>query len=177
MPFEEKTVKSEKIFDGKIVKLRVDNVELPNRTYARREIIEHANSVAVIPFKDENTVYMVKQYRKPIERVTLEFPAGIIESGEEPKDAAQRELSEEIGYGSNNLEFVYDFYSSPGFTDEKISIYTAKDLFVNELDVDEDEYIEVVEVSIKELIMKLRSLELNDATTIIATLFLEKLAN
>lgn len=170
MTFEEKTMKTETIYDGKILKLRVDTVELPNMNYSHREIVEHSGSVAIVPLKDDETVYMVKQYRKAVEQVVLEFPAGLIEDGEDPKEAAQRELQEEIGYGAEKLSYINEVFSSPGFTDEKVDIFIAKDLYKSKLKADDDENIEIVEVKIKDLREMIDSFELQDAVSVIGAL-------
>lgn len=172
---KEKTMKSERVYDGRIIGLRIDTVELPNRKYSRREIVEHDNCVMIIPVTDDGCVYLVKQYRKPVDKVLLEFPAGFIDSGEEPIEAANRELQEEIGYASNNLEYIYDIYTSPGFTDEKINIYIARDLYESKLSTDEDEFVEVVKMKLDELFDKLHNFELQDSKTIIGALYLENL--
>ena len=96
MTHEEKTIKSEMIYEGRILNLRIDTVELPDRKYSKREIIEHSNAVAIVPIKD-NKIFFVKQYRKAIEQILLEIPAGLLEVNESPKEGALREMQEEIG--------------------------------------------------------------------------------
>ena len=95
--FYEKSIKSDTIYDGKILKLRVDTVELVNKKYSKREIVDHQKGVGIIAFDEDNKLWMVKQYRKAIDRVTLEIPAGLVESNELPIETAKRELQEEIG--------------------------------------------------------------------------------
>ena len=94
---EEHTIKKEKIYEGKIIKVRVDTVELPNKVYAKREIVEHARGVGVVAITENQEIILVKQYRKAIDSFIYEIPAGIVESGENIQDAAVRELEEEIG--------------------------------------------------------------------------------
>ncbi len=170
MFYEERTTKSEKIYEGRIINLRVDTVELPNMSYAHREIVEHPNCVLIVPFKDEDTLYMIKQYRKAINKTIIEFPAGFVDDDEDPRQAALRELQEEIGFSANELDYVSEVYSSPGFTDEKIDIFIAKDLYDSKLKADDDEYIEVIEVKIDDLEDMLISFELQDSTTVIGAL-------
>lgn len=170
MTYTEKTTKSDRIYEGKIVNLRIDTVELPNMNYAHREIIEHKNSVCIIPFKDENTVYMVKTYRKAVDKVLLEFPAGLIEDDEEPREAALRELQEEIGFASSNFEFLTEIYPSPGYTDEKIKIFIAKDLYKLKLEGDADEFLDIVQVSLDKLEDLVASLDLQDAKSMLGAL-------
>src|SRR5690606_33541820 len=99
--FEEKTVASEKIFDGKIISLRVDDVELPDGKPAKRELIDQPGAVAVIAITDEGKLVLVEQYRKALNRSIIEIPAGKIEPGEDIEVTALRELEEETGYGAN----------------------------------------------------------------------------
>lgn len=119
----EKTMKTEILYEGKILTLRVDTVELPDMKYSKREIIEHSPSVVIIPMIDDENVFVIKQYRKAVDKVLYEFPAGLLESGEDPKEAALRELQEEIKYTADKIEFLFDMYSSPGFTNEKVSVF------------------------------------------------------
>lgn len=120
----EKTMKTEILYEGKILTLRVDTVELPDMKYSKREIIEHSPSVVIIPMIDDENVFVIKQYRKAVDKVLYEFPAGLLESGEDPKEAALRELQEEIKYTADKIEFLFDMYSSPGFTNEKVSVFS-----------------------------------------------------
>ncbi len=175
MYYEEKTMKSERVYEGRILNLRVDTVELPNRKYSRREIVEHGSSVMIIPVLQDDSVLMVKQYRKAIDKVVLEFPAGLIESGEDPKEAALRELQEEVGVAAKKIDYLYDFYTSPGFTNERINVFIASDLYDSDLSCDEDEFLEIVKVKIEDLIDMLHNYEINDAKSIIAAQYLENL--
>lgn len=143
--------------------------------YSKREIIEHSPSVVIIPMIDDENVFVIKQYRKAVDKVLYEFPAGLLESGEDPKEAALRELQEEIKYTADKIEFLFDMYSSPGFTNEKVSVFLARDLKPKALKEDDDEYIECEKISIKDLIQKLDSLELIDSKIIAGTLYLKNL--
>ena len=171
----EKTMKTEILYEGKILTLRVDTVELPDMKYSKREIIEHSPSVVIIPMIDDENVFVIKQYRKAVDKVLYEFPAGLLESGEDPKEAALRELQEEIKYTADKIEFLFDMYSSPGFKNEKVSVFLARDLKPKALKEDDDEYIECEKISIKDLIQKLDSLELIDSKIIAGTLYLKNL--
>ncbi len=168
----EKTMKSERIYDGKIVNLRVDTVEMPGKMYSKREIVEHLNGVAIIPIDEDGKVYMVRQFRKAVEQVVLELPAGLMEVGEEPRETALRELQEEIGYGSTNLEYLFDAYASPGFSTEKVSFFLAKDLYPSKLEEDEGEFLEVDSFTLEELKTMLDNCEVTDMKTVIGILYL-----
>ena len=170
MLHEEKTIKSEMLYEGRILNLRIDTVELPDRKYSKREIVEHSNAVAIIAIKD-NKIFFVKQYRKAIEKVLLEIPAGLLEVNESPREGALRELQEEIGYSSDNMEFLFNSYSSPGFTDEKTTYFLAQDLYESKLDADDDEYIEVVSYDIEETLKMIEDGEIEDSKTVSGILF------
>lgn len=167
----ERTIKSDKVYQGKIINLRIDTVELPDQKYSKREIIEHPGAVAVVPITEDNKIVMVKQFRKSVEEYLLEVPAGKLEIGEEALECAKRELLEETGYKCNTLEYLFKFYTSPGFCNETISIFVAKDLVMDIAQPDEDEYIEIEKYEIDELIEKIGNEEIKDAKTITSILY------
>lgn len=171
----ERTIKSDKVYQGKIINLRIDTVELPDQKYSKREIIEHPGAVAVVPITEDNKIVMVKQFRKAAEDCLLEVPAGKLEIGEEPLDCAKRELLEETGYKSDNLEYLFKFYTSPGFCNEEISVFVAKDLIKDVAQPDEDEYIEIEKYGIDELVEKISKEEIKDAKTITSILYIKNL--
>lgn len=148
MNFEEKTLESTKIYKGNITEYEVQTVQLPNGEKAVREIVWHDDAAAVFALED-NQLICVKQYRKPIEKISVELPCGLVESGEEPKVAANREFEEETGYKANRLTYITEFFNSPGFTNEKLYIYEASEIIkVDEpLPQDDDEHLEVVKLS------------------------------
>lgn len=169
---KEQTIKSEMIYEGRILNLRVDTVELKNRKYSKREIVEHANAVTIIAMKDDKIVF-VRQYRKAVDKELLELPAGLIESNELPKEAAQRELQEEIKYDAKNFEYLFDSYSSPGFTDEKMSYFLATDLFSSPLQEDEGEDLNIEEYTLEEALNMIEEGKIEDSKTIIGLLYLK----
>ena len=175
MIVREETMSSEMVYNGKIVNLRVDTVELPKQRYSKREIVEHPGGVGIIALTEENEVIMVRQFRKPIEDCVLEIPAGKLDAGEDPKMCAIRELKEETGYEAENMEFQVDFYSSPGFTDEKIHIYFATGLKNGKAEPDENEYIDIEKYKIEELVQMIKDNDINDAKSIISILYVDKL--
>ena len=125
---EEKTLSTQQIFNGKVISLQVDEVELPNGKKAKRELIKHPGAVAIIAITDENKLVLVEQYRKALQRTIVEIPAGKLEKGEEPLECAKRELEEETGYECKSIELVTSFYTSPGFADEIVHVYLATGL-------------------------------------------------
>lgn len=175
MIVREETMSSEIVYNGKIVNLRIDTVELPKQRYSKREIVEHPGGVGIIALTEENEVIMVRQFRKPIEDCVLEIPAGKLDAGEDPKTCAIRELKEETGYEAENMEFLVDFYSSPGFTDEKIHIYFATGLKNGKAEPDENEYIDIEKYKMEDLVQMIKDNEINDAKSIISILYVDKL--
>lgn len=174
MVFEEKTMKSDKLYEGKLLNLRVDTVELPNKKYSKREVVEHPGGVAVIPITEDNCIVLVKQYRKAVERFLLEIPAGKLELNEEPRQTAQRELKEETGFEARKLEYLLEFYTSPGFSNEKIYLFLASDLIEGETNPDAGEFVEVEKYSINDLIKMVERGEIIDSKTIIGINYAKK---
>src|SRR5690625_854611 len=131
--FEEKTLNTNKIFDGNVISLQVDEVSLPNGKTSKRELVKHPGAVAIIALTKEKELILVEQYRKPLEQSILEIPAGKIEPNEDPEVTALRELEEETGYTTKKLNYITSFYTSPGFADEIIHIYYTYKLKNNEI--------------------------------------------
>ncbi|RFU69184.1 NUDIX hydrolase [Bacillus sp. V59.32b] len=173
--FEEKTVSTEKIFEGKVISLQVDEVELPDGNRSKREIIKHPGAVAIIAITQENKIVMVEQYRKAMERSLVEIPAGKLEIGEEPLHTASRELEEETGYECERMEHVISFYTSPGFADELVHIYFAHNLQKKENAApgDEDEFVEVYELTLEEAEQYMKEGKIRDAKTAYAVQYLQ----
>lgn len=172
---EEKTLKTEHIYSGRIIQVQVDEVELPNGKTSTRELVKHPGAVAVIAITDDNKLVMVEQYRKPLEKVIVEIPAGKLEKGEEPALCARRELEEETGYECETLELVSSFYTSPGFADEIIHVYVAKGLKQKEnaAGLDEDEFVNVLEISLEEALEFIKEKRIFDAKTIFGVQYLQ----
>lgn len=162
----EETIKSEKIYEGRIIKVRVDTVELANRSYAKREIVEHERAIALAAINENKEIILVKQFRKAVDKVLLELPAGLVESTETLQEAAKREAQEEIGYLPNKLELLAEAYSSPGFTNEIVSIFLATDLVESKLDLDEDEFVEPITVPLSDALEMIENFEIIDSKTI-----------
>jgi ADP-ribose pyrophosphatase len=174
MIYEEKTMKSEKIYEGKILNLRIDTVELPDKKYSKREIVEHPGAVAIVPVTDDNCIILVKQFRKPVEKSLLEIPAGKLEINEEPRETANRELKEETGYVSNKMEYLFEFFTSPGFSNEKMHLFLATGLVEGDAVPESDEFIEVVKINIDDLIKMIDRGEIVDSKTIVGIFMAKK---
>ncbi len=164
----ERTVVRRDVYDGRVVQLHVDEVELANGKRTTREVVEHTDAVVVLPIDQSGRALLVRQYRYPIGKDLLEAPAGGIDPGEEPDEAAQRELQEEIGYRAGRLERLGGFWTAPGFCTEYMYAYLARDLSESSLAPDEDEDIVVERHSLDSIRTLIRDGRIVDAKTIAA---------
>ena len=165
----EKTLKCSNIYQGKILDLQELLVDLPNGKTAKREIVRHSGAVAIIAYKDKNTVLLVEQYRKAVEKTILEVPAGKIEKGEDILLCGMRELEEETGYKSDKFTYLGKIITSPGFCDELIYIYKAENLYKgNDTLGDEDEFINIHEINTGDIKKMIKEGIIEDAKTICA---------
>ncbi|QXE00337.1 NUDIX hydrolase [Terribacillus sp. DMT04] len=172
--FEEKTIESKPVYDGKVISLRVDTVELPDGNTSKRELIKHPGAVAVIPITKEGKIIFVEQYRKALEKSIIEIPAGKLEPGEAPEVTAVRELEEETGYTAKQLNKLGSFYTSPGFADELLHVYEADELelLTETVAGDEDEFVELMELTLEEAEALVEEERIHDAKTMYALLYL-----
>ena len=173
--FTETTVESRVEFRGRIIDVRVDKVRLPDGRITTREIAEHGASVCVVPVDAARNVLMVRQYRKPIEDQLLEVPAGGIEPGETPEQAAVRELQEEVGFNAGEIRLLSSFWISPGWCTEYMYAYLATDLVSASLPADYDENIEVVPVPFEDIDRLLQSGEIIDLKSIASLVLAAKM--
>jgi len=175
MVFEEKTISSEMIYEGRILNLRKDKVHVKDNQTSYREIVEHNGGVALAAVTPEGKMVMVRQYRKAAEKAVLEVPAGKIEKKEDHRLTAERELKEETGYSAGKIEYITSFYSSIGYSTEVIYLYFASELTPGETDFDDNEAIEILEYDIPSLKKMVFSGEIEDAKTIAAILLIESI--
>lgn len=155
------------IFTGKVLTLNVDTVTLPNGVTIDLEIVRHPGAAAVVPLKDNETVVLIKQFRHAAGGFIFEIPAGKLHPGEDPRNCAIRELEEEVGYQAGKLELLSSIFTAPGFTDEVIHIYKASELTKGRQNLDRDEVLEVVEVSLRDAIEMMRVGKIRDAKTMV----------
>src|SRR3954447_21951460 len=155
-------------FAGRIVRVRVDHVRLEDGAVIKQEVVEHAQSITVVPMLDRSTVMLVRQYRHPAGETILETPAGSIDAGESPAAAAQRELAEEIGRRAGRLVPIGSFYLAPGWATELMHAFLALDLEEAAGEADEDERIDLVPVPLADLWRQIRAGEIRDCKTIAA---------
>jgi len=165
--WKEETVKSEQIFKGRVISLQLDTVTLRDGTTVTREIVRHPGAAAVIAIVDGKMV-MVEQYRKPMDKVQLEIPAGKLDPKEEPEQAAIRELEEETGYRARSITLLEKFYTSPGFADELLYVYYTDDVILGQMNLDEDEEINVYLVTLEEAEQFIESGYISDVKTVFA---------
>ena len=170
MELTEKTLSSQTMFDGRIIHVRRDVIELPNGKEAFREVVDHPGGVCVLALDGEGRVLIVSQYRYPYNKVLREIPAGKLERGEDPREAAIRELREETGAAAGRFESLGELYPSPGYCGEIIRMYLARDLTFGVTDLDEDEFLNLERVPFEALVQQVLSGEVRDAKTIAAVL-------
>lgn len=163
---QEEVLRTEQVYQGRILSLRIDHIRLPDGTTAQREIVEHGGAVAIVPLDDEDNVYLVRQYRAPVGRQLLEIPAGNLEEGEDPVQTAQRELQEEIGYFPGKLDSLGAFYPVPGYGTEALHLFLARSLTPSSLPADADESIEVERMPFQEALNLIDTGKMEDGKTI-----------
>ena len=162
------------IYEGAIINLRRDKVTVEKGT-SYREIIEHNGGAVLAAVTDEGKMVMVRQYRKPAERVMLEVPAGKIDPGETPFETACRELKEETGYTPGEVKYLTEFYPSVGYSEEVLYLYLCTGLTAGETCPDENEALDVLEMDVEELYGMVMRAEIRDAKTIIAIMMVRDL--
>lgn len=171
MDFYEKQLSSECLYDGKIIHVYKDSIELPNKALGFREIIRHIGGVCIIPITEDGEVICVKQYRYPYASTILEIPAGKLDSKtEDHREAALRELREETGCSCEKLTYLGKMYGSPAILEETIYMYMAEGLAQGDMDLDDDEFVEVVSIPLEKLYKMVLEGEVKDAKTQIAVL-------
>lgn len=175
MELREETIESREAFSGRLVKLRVDKVRLPNGTETTREIVVHRGAVTAVPLIDTDRIVMVRQFRQAAGEVLLELPAGTLDPDEDPVVCAERELREEIGYHPGTLTLMFRSYLAPGYSSEMLHTFLAEDLVSVGAQAEPDEFIEIVEVRMDDAVDLIRSGEIKDAKTICGVLMAQRI--
>jgi len=161
----------EEIYRGKIVTLHVDTIRQASGTSTIREVVLHPGGVTAIPVLKDGRLLLIRQFRYPIGKFILELPAGKLDSGQTPLDTIAREIEEETGYCAGTLTQVCTFYTTPGFSNEAIHLFLARDLTLKAQRLEEGEHITVVSYSLEECLEKIRTGEINDGKTILGILW------
>lgn len=169
-----KILDSQRIFDGAVFAVDRDRLLEENGIEVVRDVVRHPGGAGALPLFDDGRVALVRQYRHPARRELLEIPAGRIEDGEAPEACAVREVEQEIGFRAGRIEKLAEFYSTPGFCDEKLHVYLATDLTPSSQALDHDELIEVVNLPFVEAVKTAERGEIEDSKTIIALLLAAK---
>lgn len=155
------------IYIGQVVTLNIDTVTLPNGLTVDLEVVRHPGAAAVVPIKDDGTVVLIRQFRHAAGGFIYEIPAGKLHPGENPTVCATRELEEEVGYRASRLELLSSIFTAPGFTDEVIHIYKATGLTTGRQQLDRDEVLEVIEMTLSEAIGMIETGAIRDAKSIV----------
>lgn len=160
---------SEEIFDGQVLHLFKDTIELPNGREATREVIRHIGAVAIVPLTDDGKVIVERQFRYPLNQVITEIPAGKLDSKTEDRlAAAKRELEEETGFTADEWIDLGNYYPAAAYCDEKITMYLAKGLHKGTRNLDEDEFLNIREVALEELVEDIMQGKIADGKTQVA---------
>ena len=171
----ETTVESRTVYDGYFLKVQSDQVLLPNGKPATREFIRHPGAVVVLPIFDDGRILMERQFRYPLDRVFIEFPAGKIDPGEDPLACAKRELREETGYSARDWQFICTIHNAIAYSDEHLDLYLARGLTVGKAALDDGEFLDVYTASHAELLQGVCDGSITDVKTIIGIFWLERL--
>lgn len=167
MDFTEKTLNSQTVYDGKIITVLKDDVEVADGHKSFREVVKHSGGVVVLAIHEDKILF-VKQFRYPMKEILLELPAGKLEKGEDPFVAAQRELEEETGYCADKWTDLGFVYTSPGYSDEKLYLFKAENLHFTQCHPDEGEILQPLEIKIDDAVKMINNGEINDAKTLCA---------
>ena len=172
---KESKLSSEAIFQGRLLDVRKDEVELPNGKTSTREWINHPGAVCCVPILPDGKIALIRQYRYPVQDEMIELPAGKLDRGEEPEKCAVRELEEEIGYYPGELTFLTHIHPAIGFANEKMWLYLADDLEKTDSKLDEDEFLELIPTDLSEAVQMVWDRKISDVKTIIGLLWVQRL--
>ena len=175
MNFEEKTLSEKLIYDGRIITVHVDDIELPDGTTAKREVVEHSGGVCVAALTENNELYFVRQYRYPYKKVLLELPAGKLERGEDPMKAGIRELEEECGVVADEVISMGTVYPTVAYCSEIIHLFAAKGLKSTKQHLDEGEFLAVEKISVADAVEMVMKDEISDSNTVALVLKIDNI--
>jgi ADP-ribose pyrophosphatase len=173
--FTESCISSEVVYDGVLLHVLADEVHLPNGGTARREYIRHPGACAIVAMLDDETLLLERQFRYPLRRHFIELPAGKIDPGEDPLDTAKRELREECGYTASEWRHLATLHPCIGYADERIELYLATGLAREQASLDDEEFLEVLEVKVEDALRWIREGRITEPKAITGLLWAEKL--
>jgi len=159
-------VDSRRIYDGRVIGLRVDRIRLPSGDVFEREVVEHRGAVAMLPLLDDGRLLLIRQYRHPVGKVLLEIPAGTLSDGETPEECARRELIEETGYDAETIKELFSCFLAPGYSSEKIHLFLASKLKRVGSSPEVDEFIQLEPTELEDAEAMIKRGEIMDAKTI-----------
>lgn len=175
MALDETRLDGELAYDGSFLKVARDRVRLPDGAVTDREYILHPGAVVILPLFDDGRVLLERQFRYPLGKVFIEFPAGKIDPGEDPLACAQRELREETGYTAADWQFVTTIHNAIAYSDEHLDLYLARGLVAGERRLDEGEFLEIFSATVPEMLAMVQCGEITDVKTIIGAFWLDKI--
>lgn len=173
--FRENTLETERLYEGRVINLRRDKVQLSNGHITQRDIVEHRGAICVAPLDEDGKLLLVRQYRKPAEQALLELPAGSLEAGEDPLVCAHRELGEECGLIASEMTPIFQCYLAPGYSSEYMYGFVARGLKKAEILPEEDEILEIEKYTLEELLPMIGDGRIRDAKTICGVLLLARI--
>ncbi|HJW55389.1 MAG TPA: NUDIX hydrolase [Burkholderiaceae bacterium] len=172
---KETQVDSTVAYEGHFIKVQCDTVRLPDGKHSAREYIRHPGAVVILPLFNDGSVLLERQYRYPLDRVFIEFPAGKIDPGEDPLVCAKRELQEETGYTATDWRFVCTIHNAIAYSDEHLDIFLARGLIAGESQLDDGEFLETFMAPMNDMLTWIREGKVTDVKTIIGAFWLEKI--
>ena len=175
MDLKETRIAGEIAYDGAFLKVTRDRIRLPDQSETEREFIRHPGAVVILPLFDDGRVLLERQFRYPLDRVFVEYPAGKIDPGEDPLACAKRELQEETGYTASDWQFVCTIHNAIAYSDEHLDLYLARGLTAGDAQLDDGEFLECFTATVPELLDMVRRGEVTDVKTVIGTFWLEKI--
>ncbi|GGE81381.1 NUDIX domain-containing protein [Massilia psychrophila] len=175
MDLKETRIDGEVAFDGRFLKVTRDRITLPDGAETFREFIRHPGAVVILPLFDDNSVLLERQFRYPLDKVFIEYPAGKIDQGEDHLACAKRELQEETGYTASNWDFLCTIHNAIAYSDEHLELYLARGLTAGPARLDDGEFLETFRATVPELLEMVSSGQITDVKTVIGTFWLEKI--
>ena len=171
----ETLLEGETVYSGSFLQMQRDTVRQPDGRIATREFVRHPGAVVILPLFDDGTVLLERQFRYPLKKVFIEFPAGKIDPGEAALSCAKRELQEETGYTATDWQFVCKIHNALGYSDEHLDIYVARGLTAGVTNLDDGEFIETMRVALSDVLAWVKAVEVTDVKTVIGAFWLEKI--